>query len=61
MMADDIQRSEGTDALLAREYAEDENTWFLKAECSVDGVKMTCEAKVTGTTEAPEVLAFDVY
>lgn len=43
------------------EYAEDENTWFLKAECSVDGVKMTCEAKVTGTTEAPEVLAFDVY
>lgn len=40
---------------------EDENTWFLKAECEVLGTKMTCEAKVTGTTENPEVIFFDVY
>ena len=41
--------------------AEDENTWFLKAECTVDGNKMTCEAKVTGTTDNPEVTSVDVY
>lgn len=43
------------------EYAEDENTWFLKAECTVSGVEKVCEAKVTGTTAAPEVVSFDVY
>lgn len=46
--------------------AEDENTWFLKAECTVTneyGAEMdaTCEAKVTGTTDSPEVTYFDVY
>lgn len=43
------------------ESAEDENTWSLKAECKVDGNKMTCEAKVTGTNDNPEVTSFDVY
>lgn len=43
------------------EYADDENTWFLKAECEVNGVDMICEAKVTGTTDDPEVVFFDVY
>jgi len=48
------------------EEAYDENTWFLKAEytstnesgAEVDG---TCEAKVTGTTDSPEVIEFTVY
>lgn len=43
------------------EYAEDENTWFLKAECTIDGVDKICEAKVTGTTDAPELISLDVY
>ena len=48
------------------EEAEDENTWFLKAECTVTnqyGAEMdaTCEAKVTGTTDSPEVTYFEVY
>ena len=41
--------------------AYDEDTWFLKAECEVGGEEKTCEAKVTGTTENPEVVSFDVY
>lgn len=41
--------------------AENETTWFLKAECTVDGSKMTCEAKVTGTESTPEVIDFSVY
>lgn len=48
------------------EEAYDENTWFLKAECTVtneSGAKVegTCEAKVTGTTDAPQVTEFTVY
>lgn len=43
------------------EYAEDESTWFLKAECTVAGVDKICEAKVTGTTDAPKVIFLDVY
>lgn len=44
----------------------DENTWFLKADCDVTNefgatAKMTCEAHVTGTTEAPQVVDFNVY
>lgn len=41
--------------------AYDEDTWFLKAECEVGGEEKTCEAKVTGTTDNPEVVSFDVY
>lgn len=40
---------------------EDENTWFLKASCEVNGQKKVCEAKVTGTTDSPKVVFFDVY
>lgn len=43
------------------EYAEDENTWFLKAECTVNGADKVCEAKVIGTTDKPEVIYFDIY
>lgn len=43
------------------EEAQDENTWFLKAECTLDGEDMTCEATVTGTSENPEVTEFNVY
>lgn len=43
------------------EYAEDENSWFLKAECTVSGVDMICEAKVTGTSDNPEVIYFEIY
>lgn len=43
------------------EIVEDANTWLLIAPCTVDGESMTCEAKVTGTTEKPEVLSFKVY
>lgn len=48
------------------EEAYDENTWFLKAECTVtnmfgaeaDGI---CEVMVTGTEDAPQVTSFNVY
>lgn len=43
------------------EYAEDESTWFLKAECTIGGIDKICEAKVTGTTDAPELVSLDVY
>lgn len=49
------------------ETAVDENTWYLKATCKVTneyGVKaknLTCEAKVTGTNENPQVVEFNVY
>jgi hypothetical protein len=49
------------------ETAEDENTWFLKATCDVTnayGTKtknMTCEARVIGTNDRPEVIYFVVY
>lgn len=43
------------------EYAEDADTWFLKAECTVYGTEMICEAKVTGTSNNPEVIYFIVY
>lgn len=49
---------------LAGKLAEDpanENTWYLKATCTIGGVDGTCEAKVTGTSENPEVITFDVY
>lgn len=40
---------------------EDENTWYLKAECKSNGKDATCEAKVSGTTGSPEIVSFDVY
>ncbi len=44
----------------------DENTWFLKAECTVTNefgaeAEGTCEATVTGTEDAPQVTSFNVY
>ena len=43
------------------EECEDENTWVLKAECTVNKKKMMCEARVSGTEAAPVVSDFDVY
>lgn len=47
------------------EEAEDENTWFLKALCSVKTekgkVQGTCEARVTGTDDYPIVIYFYAY
>lgn len=43
------------------EYADDKDTWFLKAECTFYGIEMVCEAKVTGTTAAPNVIEFEIY
>lgn len=48
------------------EDALDENTWFLKATCTVTGSdgtseEFTCEANVSGTNEIPEVTNFSVY
>ena len=43
------------------QYADDKDTWFLKAECEVNGQEGTCEAKVTGTSDNPKVISFDVY
>lgn len=45
---------------------EDENTWFLKATCDVTNeygaeAEFTCEALVTGTSDAPEVISFEIY
>lgn len=50
---------------LAQE-AVDENTWYLKATCTVTNgynasMEMECEAKVTGTNDNPEVIEFNVY
>lgn len=46
--------------------AEDENTWFLKATCTIkdaSGAKQesVVEARVTGTTDSPQVTHFSVY
>ena len=52
---------------LLAQTAADENTWFLKATCTVTnmyGAEMkglTCEAKVTGTSDNPIVVYFIVY
>ena len=43
------------------EELEDENTWSLKATCTIFGTEQICEAKVTGTTDNPEVVYFDFY
>lgn len=48
------------------EKAVDENTWFLKATCTVTNgynasMEMECEAKVTGTNDNPEIIEFNVY
>ena len=48
------------------EQAQDENTWFLKAECDVtteygEEWKAICEATVTGTKDDPHVTSFVVY
>lgn len=48
------------------EQAIDENTWLLKYSCEITNAfgaeaKKTCEAKVTGTTNSPEVISFSVY
>ena len=44
----------------------DENTWFLKATCTVTGSngaseEFTCEANISGTNNNPEVSNFAVY
>lgn len=49
------------------EEPKDESTWFLRATCNVtneNGAKakdLVCEAEVTGTKDAPEVVSFMVY
>ena len=48
------------------DQALDENTWLLKYSCEVINAfgataKMTCEAKVTGTSDSPQVTEFAVY
>ncbi|NLN97933.1 MAG: hypothetical protein GX127_06095 [Eubacteriaceae bacterium] len=40
---------------------EGPDTWFLKSYCEVNGKKMICKAKVTGTNENPEIIYFGVY
>lgn len=45
---------------------KDENTWFLKAYVTYrnelgNKIETTCEAEVTGTTNAPQVTYFHVY
>lgn len=44
----------------------DDNTWFLKAECTITNEYNTeyesvCEIKVTGTTDSPQIAEFIVY
>lgn len=44
------------------EQADDENTWFLKAVCDANGKEgLNCEAQVTGTSDSPQVIYFQVY
>lgn len=51
---------------LLAETPEDESTWFLKATCTVTGsnganADGTVEARITGTSDNPEVIGFYVY
>ena len=44
----------------------DDNTWFLKAECTITNeynaeYESVCEIKVTGTTDSPQIAEFIVY
>lgn len=47
------------------EQPYDDDTWFLKAGCTVtyfgEKINCVCEAKVTGTSDNPEVISFSVY
>lgn len=48
------------------EEAYDENTWFLKATCTVTNMfgaeaDGTCEVLVTGTKDSPQITSFNVY
>ena len=48
------------------EEAVDENTWFLRAECTIENAfgnkrKGICDATVTGTTDHPLVVSFECY
>lgn len=49
------------------ETAVDDNTWFLKAQCEVKNEygtwmkNLVCEARVSGTTESPQIDYFEVY
>lgn len=51
--------------ILAQEPV-DKDTWFLKAACTVENAygnksDMTCEVKVSGTTDNPHIEDFKVY
>ena len=44
----------------------DENTWLLKYSCEITNAynsttKMTCEAKITGSNDNPQVVEFSIY
>ena len=41
--------------------AKDENTWSFKIEAELDDENKTVDAEVTGTTDSPEVISFDMY
>ena len=41
--------------------AKDENTWSFKIEAELDDENKTVNAEVTGTTDSPEVISFDMY
>ena len=42
--------------------AEDADTWYLKAGCTLPaGQNLTVEAEVTGTDYSPQVIYFIVY
>lgn len=41
--------------------AKDENTWSFKIEAELEDEDKTVDAEVTGTTDNPEVIAFDIY
>ena len=56
---DDFELHWQTDPLA--QEAEDESTWFLKAYCTCYGERLNCEARVTGTSDDPQVIYFAVY
>ncbi len=47
------------------ERPDDDDTWFLKAMCTIKAgggeIDSNCEAKVTGTTDNPQVVYFLIY
>lgn len=46
---------------LRADVNKDGTAWLLKAPCTINGLKFTCEATVGGTRDYPDIIDFIVY